>query len=201
MPRHLKAEYPDSYGDQIKDSVRANIRGREVVVELPNARTLSRNLHTMEQGLDRLSTRSSHLLMQMGQFVDHDIILTPEGELNCCLESLRDDPLCANIKISGVDLGEDHIYRESRDRGWRQRCLKFTRSDNLCTTQAQDGSRTQLNALTSFLDMSAMYGSHRSLTNSLRPTPGARKRQPYGVMVANLDRRQRYNLPTRIVIF
>ena len=49
MPRHLRAEYPDSYGDQIKDTVRARINGREVVVELPNARTLSRNLHTMEQ--------------------------------------------------------------------------------------------------------------------------------------------------------
>ena len=100
----------------------------------------------------------AHLLMQRGQFVDHDIILTPEGELNCCLESLRDDPLCANIEISRVDLAEDHIYRESRDRGWRQRCLKFTRSDNLCTTQAQDGSRTPLNALPSFLAPSAPSG-------------------------------------------
>ena len=55
MPRLLRAEYPDSYGDQIKDTVRARINGREVVVELPNARTLSRNLHTMEQAwLDNL---------------------------------------------------------------------------------------------------------------------------------------------------
>ena len=199
MPRHLKAEYPDSYGDQIKDTVRAKIHGRQVVVELPNPRTLSRNLHSMEEGLDRLSTRSSHLLMQMGQFVDHDITLTPEGELNCCRDSLREDPLCANIQIPRLDLREDHIYRESRDRRFRQRCLKFTRSDNLCTTQAQDGSRTQLNALTSFLDMSTLYGSHRSLTHSLRPTPGVGRRQIYGVLVENLDRRQRYNLPSRIV--
>ena len=56
------------------------------------------------------------MLMQMGQFVDHDITLIPEGELNCCRESLRDDPLCANIEISRLDLREDNIYKESRDR-------------------------------------------------------------------------------------
>ena len=79
MPRHLKAEYPDTYGDQIKDTVRARINGREVVVELPNPRTLSRNLHTMEQGVELHSVRTSHMLMQMGQFIDHDITLIPEG--------------------------------------------------------------------------------------------------------------------------
>ena len=41
---------------------------------------------------------------------------------------------------------------------------------------------------------------HRSLTNSLRPTLGVGVRQPYGVLVENLNRRQRYNLPTRITI-
>ena len=122
-------------------------------------------------------------------------------ELNCCLESLKDDPLCANIEIPTVGLREDDIYKESWGRQRRQRCLKFTRSDNLCQTQAQDGVRTQLNALTSFLDLSAMYGSHTSLTLSLRSTLGDGQSRPYGVLAGNEDRGQRFNLPTRIDIY
>ena len=80
MPRHLKAEYPDSYGDQIKDSVRANIRGREVVVELPNARTMSRNLHTMEQGLDKEDMLSmSRVKGKLGAIFLSDIV-TEDGK-------------------------------------------------------------------------------------------------------------------------
>ena len=51
------------------------------------------------------------------------------------------------------------------------------------------------------LGLTISIHGHRSLTNSLRPTPGVGARQPYGVLVENLNRRQRYNLPTRITIF
>ena len=45
----------------------------------PQPQDPSRNLHTMEQGVELHSVRTSHMLMQMGQFIDHDITLIPEG--------------------------------------------------------------------------------------------------------------------------
>ena len=52
--------------------------GRDIPVMLPNARTLSRELHEIGDRKLEVSKRTSHMLMQFGQFLDHDITMAPE---------------------------------------------------------------------------------------------------------------------------
>ena len=61
-----------------KDRVKATINGVESDVLLPNVRRISRNIHQLPEGQELLSDTTSHMLMQMGQFVDHDLVLSPE---------------------------------------------------------------------------------------------------------------------------
>ena len=61
-----------------KDRVKAKINGVESDVLLPNVRRISRNIHQLPEGQELLSDTTSHMLMQMGQFVDHDLVLSPE---------------------------------------------------------------------------------------------------------------------------
>ena len=56
MLRILKSEYPDGFGDEIKDYKSFVLRrgkGRRVTIELPNPRTLSKSLHYMPNGETR----------------------------------------------------------------------------------------------------------------------------------------------------
>lgn len=131
----------------MKDTIRTQsvFRRGEREVRLPNVRRLSRQLHEDKEQEVRESTTTNHLLMQMGQFVDHDLTLAPEAgkiqqinsvstvlfnfvisELFCCRPDLRDDiERCANIEILEDEQDEDKIYLENDNLD----CLRFTRSD------------------------------------------------------------------------
>ena len=115
-------------------------------MRLPNARRLSRQLHEDKEPPPdgRMSTTTNHLLMQMGQFIDHDLTLAPEdgkiqqinsvttfsfnfviSELFCCRPDLRDNiERCANIEILEDEQDEDKIYLNTT-----LDCLRFTRSE------------------------------------------------------------------------
>uniref|UniRef100_T1IXZ7 Peroxidase n=1 Tax=Strigamia maritima TaxID=126957 RepID=T1IXZ7_STRMM len=98
----------------------------------------------------------SHMLMQWGQFLDHDLDLAPptisserfvDGE--DCSQSCDNSPPCFPIQIPSSD-----------PRSLSQRCMEFTRSSAICGSGSTSllfenvMPREQINVLTSFVDAS-----------------------------------------------
>ena len=117
---------------------------------LPNARLASSLLHSDD---DVPNYDVNLILMQFGQFLDHDISLSPEHEnTNCCnIPPLGDpdhDPECMPISIPS----NDAFFSQ-----YNQNCMELTRSVPHCSQPG--GNREQFNIITSFLDASNVYGS------------------------------------------
>lgn len=121
-----------------------------------------------------------------GQFLDHDISLTPEIETKCCegggypFRAKRSDLLDIKQDISFVDYqdfikdfpGSDfsnpdcfNIDIPDNDTFFtKTKCLGFARSDAFCDQKP----REQYNAITAFVDGSNIYGSDDETASSLR---------------------------------
>uniref|UniRef100_A0A8C9RXB9 Thyroid peroxidase n=1 Tax=Scleropages formosus TaxID=113540 RepID=A0A8C9RXB9_SCLFO len=111
----------------------------------------------------------SQMLVDWGQYIDHDISFTPQcttksafpGGLDCLTTCENRNP-CFPMKIPP----KDRLF------GTR-RCLPFFRSSPACLpldlemlhTKSQ---RQQMNAITSFLDASVVYGHTEALEHQLR---------------------------------
>ncbi|CAG2110241.1 unnamed protein product, partial [Medioppia subpectinata] len=142
---------------------------------LPNPRILSVSIHAQED----VSANYTHMLMQFGQFLDHDISLTPvtqlrSGGIQCCPRPTHPD--CFEIPI----LPNDAFYNRMG-----KRCINFVRSVpcESCTA----GARLQLNELSAFIDASNVYG------NSLNDTLGLRNKD--GLLAVGFDRKGKHILP------
>ncbi|KAH0621055.1 hypothetical protein JD844_022067 [Phrynosoma platyrhinos] len=114
----------------------------------------------------------THMLVEWGQWIDHDMDLTPQSAntlsfidgTDCSQACINRSP-CFPIKISAGDLRLD---------GEAMKCMPFIRSSPACGSgesnflQGQLQSREPLNSLTSFVDGSMIYGSKASLARKLR---------------------------------
>lgn len=99
----------------------------------------------------------THMFMQWGQFLDHDIDLQPElSEVDCECKVSRE---CIPMHVKP----EDKIF--GSDSGNLGECLKFTRTEPICSCE---GPREQYNAITSYIDGSGIYGSSEEVAASLR---------------------------------
>ena len=102
------------------------------------------------------------MVMQFGQFLDHDFTLTPEQERNCADPDLlkADQELDEQLRVCfNIDVEEtDEFYAN------RTQILPITRSDGICNGNV----REQLNILTAFIDGSQIYGSDETLAKQLR---------------------------------
>lgn len=143
---------------------------------LPNARILSGNIHQQED----VNGNFTHMLMQYGQFLSHDISLSPvnqlrTGGIQCCPRSTHPD--CFPIEVPP----NDPIFgRENKH------CLNFVRSISCQTCRL--GPRLQLNELTAFIDASNIYGNTLDETRKLRAFES-------GLMLSGRDRNGRMILP------
>ncbi|XP_077021020.1 eosinophil peroxidase [Tamandua tetradactyla] len=105
------------------------------------------------------------MFMQWGQFIDHDLDFSPEsparvtfaGGVNCETTCAQLPP-CFPIKIPP----NDPRIKNQRD------CIPFFRSAPSCSGNCRNKVRNQINALTSFVDASMVYGSEDPLALRLR---------------------------------
>ena len=128
---------------------------------LPSARLISKSVVR-----DRPVNESpfSHVVMQWGQFLDHDMDLAPEMEVEC--ESCEITDKCEPIRIPKNDPNFSGGRGSTKD----GECLSFRRSIPACTClkHGSHTARDQLNDLTSYIDGSQIYGSSLKNANSLR---------------------------------
>ena len=80
------------------------------------------------------------MVTQMGQFLDHDITLTPETEVHDCCEHPDLDENCFPIPIPSVD-----PFYSARSSG-AVTCLEFTRSTAFCE-EDETLDREQINGM------------------------------------------------------
>ena len=131
---------PSTYSDGVSQPRTTSVTGRA----LPSARRISQTLHQ-----DRLTQEKdgySLMLMQWGQFLDHDLVLVPVSGPPCTHCQERRD--CFPIPVPSQD---PHFTGPGAPR-----CLAFTRSVG---GQQELGPRQQINSLTSYIDGSMVYGS------------------------------------------
>ena len=121
------------------------------VKTVPSARAVSNAVAAQTDSIPN-SERVSDFLWQWGQFLDHDLDLTPE----------IDPPESADIEIPVGDLWFDPT-------GSGTVTMHLARS--LYTDDA-DGVRQQINTITAFIDASNVYGSDETLANALRTFDG-----------------------------
>ncbi len=158
MKRLLPPEYTDS-------SKVAKLWSKATSRLLPNPRQISALVHG-ERSTPSDSKRYTIALMQFGQFLDHDITLTPmmrqrNGSLeNCWSCDSMSSEVCMPIPIPEGD----EFFPSRNPRSGEKKCMDFVRS----VPTVRRGVREQINKVTAWLDSSHIYGSFLCHTNNLR---------------------------------
>ncbi|KAL6441885.1 hypothetical protein ACFW04_002349 [Cataglyphis niger] len=160
MQRFLPSEYHDGV-----QNIRRSKNGRP----LPSARDITNLIH---ESKDIPLASVTHMLMQWGQFVDHDVTATGQSRgfngtvPQCCLprgagfqppEFMH--PECLPIAVN---------LRDSFYGPLGVRCLEFLRSGPAPKEDCKFGPREQLSQVTSYLDASTVYSSNAVHSDSLR---------------------------------
>ena len=134
----------------------------------PSARTVSEGIVRDRPDEDE---GFAHILMQWAQWIDHDLDLAPELSVEDCPPGcIIETDSCVPVRIASDDpefstvFGNPDVYPV---------CHPFARSVPACddAPPGQMGPRQQLNALTSWIDGSMVYGSCQELQNRLRVGP------------------------------
>merc|ERR1711902_464053 len=156
---------------------RSNVRN----IELPSAREVS---NALSVGDDKADTDNTILVMQMGQFIDHDITHTPNHGIQCCgrngaFPASFDPEKCSPIRMF------------SKDPFWKGRktCMNFARSLSSPGLKCELSTREQLNQITHWIDGSNIYGSTVEDAMYLRDSKGKLK-------ISSQGRNLNTNLPS-----
>ncbi|XP_055950747.1 uncharacterized protein LOC129984809 isoform X3 [Argiope bruennichi] len=167
---------PPRYHDGVSAARAVGRSGRA----LPSPRLISWTVH---YDTDAPHARYSLALMQWGQFLDHDLTLTPMHEalgrkpLDCkaCDSATTVHPECLPIPIPIGDPFFPAVHQNAS-----KNCISFARS---LAGQLTLGRREQMDQLTSYIDASNMYGSDTCEARMLRSNHGGRlnsTKHPFG---------------------
>uniref|UniRef100_A0A3P8VGQ2 Eosinophil peroxidase n=1 Tax=Cynoglossus semilaevis TaxID=244447 RepID=A0A3P8VGQ2_CYNSE len=152
-------------------------------VSLPPVRLVSQEVLFTHNDNISLDSTLSHLLVEWGQWVDHDVVLTPQSPSTAAFKSGAD---CTHTCSRETPCFPIQIPLSDRRYGV-QDCMPFFRSAPSCGAGVlHRPHREQLNAITSFVDASMVYGSSTTLASSLR-----NHSCPLGSMAVNLHHSDR----------
>jgi peroxidase len=134
-------------------------------LELPGARIVVKRL---SGNLDIQSQITTHLFVELGQFIDHDLTNTKgttrganDQPPKCCPEESGHSMDIACFPIS-IPADDDAFSPPSR------RCLEFVRNFPASRPGCSSGPREQVNMNTAYIDGSAIYGLTEEMSRSLR---------------------------------
>lgn len=160
---------PPDYEDNISEMRQTGVTG----TQLPNPRTVS--LSTVRWS-ERPDSKASVMLMQWGQFIDHDLtlaattpMLTPQGtSIDCCNRKLLTDPKFKHPACISVLLPDNDPFYAQFNVG----CMNLVRNAPSPPIGCRLRAREQLNQLTHFIDGSMIYGNDQQQANGLRQFQG-----------------------------
>ncbi|XP_007894576.2 eosinophil peroxidase [Callorhinchus milii] len=138
---------------------------------LPLVREVSNSILKIHNNEVISDDTASHILVQWGQWIDHDMTLNP---LSGSLETFNDGIRCENTCVQQSPCFPIKIPPNDTRIPDTNTCMPFYRSAPACgsgklgTLFGDVNTREQINALTSFLDMSEVYGSTDCIANKLR---------------------------------
>lgn len=159
---------PD-YEDDVNAVRATGVTGQK----LPNPRTITLATVILSE---RQDNQASLMLMQWGQFIDHDLtfaattpMLTPQGKnIDCCNRRLLTDPKFKHPACISILLPDsDPFYSRNR-----VGCMNLVRNAPAPPVGCRLRHREQLNQLTSFIDGSMIYGNDEQQAIDLRRLHG-----------------------------
>uniref|UniRef100_A0A8C5LB29 Lactoperoxidase n=1 Tax=Jaculus jaculus TaxID=51337 RepID=A0A8C5LB29_JACJA len=176
LARWLPAEYEDGLSLPFGWTPGKKRNGFPVPLAREVSNKIARYLN--EEGV--LDQNRSLLFMQWGQVVDHDLDFAPDTELG---SSNYSKAQCDEFCVQGDNCfpimfppGDSKVKTQGK-------CLPFFRAGFVCPTQPYKSlAREQINALTSFLDASLVYGPEPSLAGRLRNLSS-----PLGLLAVNQE--------------
>ena len=173
--RVIPAEYEDGISTPVGQS--QALAGNHTSPPWPSARHISwkviRSNTTSpggeEEGAVVLGAGITHMVMQWGQFLDHDLDLSPVFDEECgCNHTRKCFPIHVHENDTTFGATSSNVGH----------CLTFSRSLPTCRLEsAASVPRDQVNQITSFIDGSQVYGSSDKLALSLRSRAGGLLKQ------------------------
>ncbi|XP_056419039.1 thyroid peroxidase [Hyla sarda] len=166
LPRWLPSQYEDGIGEPKgwnKYFLYNNF-------SLPPVREVTKRIIYASNKAFQEDSLYSHIIIEWGQYIAHDMAFTPQSKVKSmwgsdCQCTSEDQKSCFPIKIS------------TNDSLSTSGCIPFFRSVAACGTGDQSAifglpsitrPREQINALTSFIDASTVYGSTVGVEKKLR---------------------------------